>query len=771
MDGTPTTRSAVAWLGDLSLDDAAIAGGKGANLGELTAAGFRVPDGFVVTAQTYLDAMEAAGVRGHLAHLASAVTVDETQATANAEASRELVRSAGIPASTRREITDAYARLGDDPFVAVRSSAIGEDSASMSFAGMNESFTNVSGVDALIARIVDCWTSLFGDRVCNYRAVRAVDAEPAIAVVVQRMVDARCSGVMFTADPATGDAAKIVIDAAPGLGAVVVGGEVEPDSYVVAKNSRTIVSSHRGSQAFQIVRSAGGEDERVTLDPDVAMAAVLTPAEVLELAALGQQVEDHYGSPQDVEWAMDETATYLVQSRPITTLGRAPSTTATDVGAEGVLVRGLAASPGVVSGPVRVLHTPSEGASLQDGEILVAPMTSPDWLPVIRRAGALVTEGGGITCHAAIVSRELGVPCIVGAAHATELLHDGTIVDVDATHGVVSRGARPGTTGITRIVEPSPPASSRGSEPLGTKVYVNLATAAQAEHAAALDVDGVGLLRAELLLTDALGGVHPQRLIATGRSSEFVERLSAALLPITQAFAPRPVVYRTTDFRSNEFRHLEGGDEFEPLEENPMIGYRGCFRYVRDPATFRLELDALARVRDATPNLHVMIPFVRTRWELEECLELIDASPLGAARGLRRWVMAEVPSVAFRIPEYAALGIDGVSIGSNDLTQLMLGVDRDSSVCADLFDESDDAVLDAIRRIVDAAHANGLTASLCGEAPSRRPEFAEHLVRFGIDSVSVNPDAVGAVRHTIGAAERRLLLDAARTATAPTQGD
>ncbi|HET9740413.1 MAG TPA: phosphoenolpyruvate synthase [Solirubrobacteraceae bacterium] len=764
---TPSNAAAAALihrLDELSRDDIPFAGGKGANLGELTKAGFPVPPGFVVGAPAYAEFCDEGGLRARLAERLAGVDVDDTAALESAAVdARAMVECEPMPARLEAAIRDAFAELagGEAIAVAVRSSATSEDTASASFAGMNETFLNVRGADDVVSAVRRCWASLFGARTVFYRAKRGFgQADMDIAVVVQRQVLSTRAGVMFTIDPATGDPDHLVIEGAFGLGESVVSGSVSPDRYVVDKPLLAIVAREVRRKELSIDAREDGGTVRRTLDEARAASPVLADDEVRAVAELGRRVERHYHAPQDTEWAYDPSGTlWLLQSRPVTATGHGGAPPPKTVADGGVLVRGLGAAPGLAGGTVRVVTARDKGADLEDGDVLVTHMTAPDWVPLMRRASAIVTDSGGMTCHAAIVSRELGIPCVVGTGTATRVLRDGELVTVDATHGVVREGAPAMPVGAVL-----PAAPTAAPAPVtATRLLVNLSEPSQVEKAAALPVDGVGLLRSELMVLEALAGSHPRLLLEQGGGDEFVERMAAALEVFASAFMPRPITYRTIDFRTNEFRGLEGGDRFEPEEANPMIGYRGALRYTREPEVFRLELAALARVWDAGHrNLHVMLPFVRTARELDACARLIAESGLSDRAGFELWVMAEVPSVLFNLERYAELGVRGISIGSNDLTQLLLGADRDSEALAETFDERDPAVTAYLRELIAKARRLGLATSICGQAPSVHPEYADLLVEAGIDAVSVNLDAVEHARRLLDAAERRVLLEHAR---------
>jgi pyruvate, water dikinase len=782
----------VRWFRDIGRGDVGTVGGKGANLGEMSRAGLPVPSGFVLPVEAWARFRDASGIGPMIEDILDAVVPDDFERLQRASARlRELVEQAPIPADLASAIEGAYAVLAREhgpaqapvpPLpVAVRSSATAEDTAQFSFAGMFESFLNVQGSEELLARVKSCWASTFHARVLFYRLKQDMPAEMPVAVVVQAMVGSEKSGVLFTVDPSTRDAGRMVLEAAWGLGEVVVLGQVQPDHYVLDKRTLGVLSRAVGHKDFMLVRDAAtGGTVRVELDADPrADAVVLTDAELRAVGELGRRSEAHYGVPQDVEFAIAGGAVYLTQTRPITTLAprdaaaasvAAPAPPAPAAARETIpSVRGLGASPGVAVGPVRLLASPAEGGRLQPGEVLVTRMTSPDWVPVMRKAVAVVTDAGGMTSHAAIVSRELGIPCVVGTRDATWRLQDGDRVRVDGALGMVTDADDPALAALAAPAaaagtgaDAAAPASTiialRARLVTATKLYVNLSEPDRAEEVAALDVDGVGLLRAELMMLTALDRTHPRKLLEEKRENEFVSRMATQLRTFARAFGSRPVVYRAMDFRSNEYRGLAGGDAIEPHEDNPMIGYRGCYRYIREPELFALELRALAEVRREHRNLHLMIPFVRTLWELRECKALVERSALAGDRALQLWVMAEVPSVAYWLPEYVKLGVAGVSIGSNDLTQLVLGVDRDSELVAPLFDERDPAVLDTIRRIIRACRTHGITCSICGQAPSVYPDYAERLVRWGIDSVSVNPDVVDQTRRALAGAEQRLVL-------------
>jgi len=745
-------------------------GGKGANLGEMTAAGLPVPPGFILAIEAYRQFYESNELGPRIAALLKDIDSDDPVALErSASALRQLIVTGTVPDSLRGAIESAYDGLTKDKTscrrVAVRSSATAEDTAQFSFAGMFESFLNVSGKAAVIESVKACWASTFSARVLFYRIKQGFPLEMPVAVVVQRMVNSEKSGVIFTSDPATRDPSRLVIEAAWGLGEAVVQGAVTPDRHVLDKQSLSAIVTEVAQKEF-LLRwdDAKGSTIRVDLTGDPrAKAPVLTASEVQTLGTLARRAEEHYGVPQDLEFAIEGADVYLTQSRPITTPTARPAIAASGPSAK-PLVHGLGASPGRATGAVRVLDSPTDEASMKTGEILVTRMTSPDWVPIMRRAAAIVTDAGGMTSHAAIVARELGLPCIVGAHDATRVLVTGALVTVDGGAGTVVVGsigqpeaAAAGVTSVTQGASAAPVAPITG-----TRLYVNLAEPDRVVEVASRDVDGVGLLRAEFMMLEALEHMHPRAFLAQRSADEFVRRMAESLRAFAQAFNPRPVVYRAMDFRSNEFRNLTGGAAYEPTEANPMIGYRGCFRYTREPDLFALELRALAQVRRDYENLHLMIPFVRTAHELQTCLALVDASPLGSDARLERWIMAEVPSVVYRLPEYAALGITGVSIGSNDLTQLMLGVDRDSELFGADYDERDTAVLDAIHSIIAECRRLGLTCSICGQAPSVHREYAEHLVEWGIDSISVNVDTIDSTRRNIASAEQRLLLARAR---------
>ena len=745
--------------------DTSKVGGKGSGLGRLTSFGFDVPNGFVISNDAFEEVLKAAGIdNAVMSQMISSYPATYTNIRSVSARLRDQILHAPFPESLEFELRRKVQELGSKTFV-VRSSALDEDGSGNSFAGMNETFTNLSTIEEIKAAITKCWASSFGQRVLAYRAIRRVTMPIAMAVIVQTMIDSRRAGVMFTHDPASGTDRNIVIEASLGQGEVVVGGHVEPDTFVIRcsesrERPECILSSHIGQKEFMITQSEDGSRLWTKLHGAASEEACLSNDEVLDLAHLGLEIERAFGSPQDIEWCIDPAGqVWIVQSRPITTrtaqsdgLLRPPAASAIPL----PLLHGLAAAPGVVTAKVRLASSLEDAKSLLPGEVLIAEMTSPDWIFVLNRAAAVVTDRGGITSHAAIVSRELGIPAIVGARVASTTFKTGDLVKVDGDKGTIEKVSTAATPIVTPLSDTTSMTSTTSCE-LRTKVMVNLSHPGRAVAASQMEgVQGVGLLRAEFLLNQALGGRHPKALIAEGGSDVFVDLLASSIQAIATPFGDRTVVYRSADFRSNEFRLLEGGDRYEPIEENPMIGYRGCFRYIHDPAMFALELEALARVREFVPGLTLMLPFVRTKWELERCIEIIVDEVDASTPHLPVWVMAEVPSILYRLEDYCSLGISGISIGSNDLTQLMLGVDRDSEMCAELFDERDAAVLAAIEDIITRAKSLGMSTSLCGQAPSNHPDFAGELVRMGIDSVSVDPSAVAEVRRNLTLAEAGL---------------
>ncbi|TLX98162.1 MAG: phosphoenolpyruvate synthase [Thaumarchaeota archaeon] len=762
--------SFVRTLDDLSKDDVGVAGGKGANLGEMRKAGFPVPDGFVVTTQAFELFARANNLEKKVGWLLAKIDVNnEKKLETYASMIRLIIESSRIPKAIVAEVHAAYGELrkraGKKVSVAVRSSATAEDSRDASFAGQQATYLNVTKKDEVITSIRRCWASSYTPRAICYRLKKGFGINLfTTAVVVQRQVASQKAGVGFSVHPTTGDRDSVVIESVLGQGEELVSGRVTPDTFTLNKKTGMIRERRIAEKRKMKVPNLHGVGlEEVAIPKRLRRAQSLKASELIELWSLARKLEAHYNHPQDFEWAVVEDGTiYLLQTRPVTVLANPVQ----DGGGGGGIsereaeLKGLGASPGVASGKARLILGPGELSRVQSGEILVTKMTTPDYVPAMMKAAGVVTDEGGMTSHAAIVSRELGVPCVVGTGRATKALSEDLLLTVDGTKGLVFRGrvAVEAPKGSAAVVV----AADAKRMTTKTKVYMNLGVPEKVQDYLNLPFDGIGLMRIEFIIASYVGA-HPLFLLENGLSSKFVDRLAEGMATVARAINPRPVVVRFSDFKTNEYRDLKGGEIYEEQESNPMIGWRGVSRYISQEfaEAFRLELHAMRKVRDemGLKNVWAMLPFVRTPWEVEKCLGMMEEEGLVRDESFKVWLMAEVPSIVFRADEFARL-CDGFSVGSNDLTQLILGIDRDSSRLGKMgyFDERDVAVKMAVKQLIEAAHASGITISICGQAPSVYPELAEYLVGEGIDSLSVNPDAVTKTKRIVFEAEEKRMM-------------
>jgi len=768
----------ILWFDEIGMEDVPRVGGKSASLGEMTRrTGVPVPYGFATTAEAYRYFIKWNRLEEKISEILTQLKdPNDTQTLQKVgKTIREVITNSQMPPDLESAIKEAYKELGNkinepEPFVAVRSSATAEDLPDASFAGQQETYLNVKGAEEVVEKVKECFASLFTDRAIFYRIQKGFDhMAVALSAAVQLMVFSKASGVMFTLNVANGDRSVVLIEASWGLGEYVVQGKVTPDEYLVRKSDLEIVSKNVPTKTVMLVRLPGGGTVEKEVPSELKDRQVLTDNQIKELAKYAIEIEKHYQKPMDIEWALDErdNKLYILQARPETVWALKEAPTAeekVEVTTERkVLVQGLPASPGLAAGKAHIIPTVDKINEFEEGEILITEMTAPDWVPAMRKAAAIVTNSGGMTCHAAIVSRELGIPCIVGTASrgkpATEGIPDGAMITVDATHGVVYEGV---LEEAVKKEEEKAAVTVAESHPItGTKIYVNLGEPEIAEKVAALPCDGVGLMREEFIWAAEIGE-HPLYLIEIGHPERVIDKLAEGIRKVCAAMYPRPVVLRFSDFKSSEYRELKGGEKYEPEEPSALLGWRGASRYY-DPKyvdAFRLELRAVKKVREeyGLKNLWVMIPFCRTVEEAQKVIQLMEEEGLKRGPDFKVWLMAEIPSnilLADKFNQY----VDGYSIGSNDLTMLIIGADRDNDTIAHLFDERNLAVLRAIRYLIKVAHRDGKTVSICGQAPSVYPEFTEFLVRCGIDSISVNPDVVVSTRKLVASIEQRIVLE------------
>lgn len=758
-----TAQPLVAFFKEIDKEDLPIVGGKGANLGEMTKAKFPVPDGFAVTVAAYDKFIEENNLFDVINDILKDTDVNNPKEldTASKTIQKRIIKG-NVPDDVAKDVIKAYKQLSGksgNALVAARSSATAEDLPEASFAGQQATYLNVKGEAHLINSVRKCWASLFTGRAIFYREENNIEHENVkISVIVQKMIQSEVSGVMFTIDPVTNDKEKIMIEAVWGLGELIVQGSVVPDRYMVQKETFSILSKEISDQSIQLIKD-GNETKEVEVSKKIRDKQKLSDEEIVELAKIGDRLQKHYYFPQDVEWAKEDDELFILQTRPVTTIKALDEVAKKEKGetseiksAQTPILKGAAASPGIASGPVKIVTDPKKIDRVNKDDVLVSTMTSPDFVPAMKRASAIVTDQGGQTSHAAIVSRELGIPCVVGTKEATKKLKDDMMVSVDGSKGLVYMGSK------VRVEKKKDKKKEKIiTEKSATKLYVNLAEPDRVEEIAKMNVDGVGLLRAEFMIANI--GIHPKEAIKRKEQDDFVKKLEKDLAKFCKPFGERPVVYRATDFKTNEYRQLPGGKHWEPEEPNPMLGYRGAFRYVSDPEVFTLELRALKKVREKHKNLWLMIPYVRSPEELARVRRIVAAEGLFEEPSFKFWMMVELPANVISLKEFIKVGIDGVSIGSNDLTMLILGTDRDNAEVAEAYDERANSVKWALRRVVKICHKEGVSSSICGQAPSNYDDLVEELVRAGITSVSVNPDAINRVRGTIIEAEKRFIKE------------
>lgn len=775
----------VLWFDELRRADVGLVGGKSSSLGELTSSvDVPVPYGYATTANAYRYFMEKTGQNKKIHKMLQELqdVEDSVELHEVCTKIRESICSATMPEDLAEQIGKAYEELAEkvgekNPFVAVRSSATAEDLPDASFAGQQDTYLNVTGRDMVIRKVKECYASTFTDRAVYYRAKKNFDHENvALSAAVQMMADAKAAGVMFTVNLATGADDSIMIEGSWGLGEYIVQGTVTPDNFVVDKDSLTITSRRINEKSIELIRKEGGDVEERKVEPERAKAQVISDEQIAQLADYAKRIEKHYGCYMDMEWAVDhKDRLWILQARPETVWSKKnkekkseeETVMTTD---HNVLVKGLPASPGMAAGKCHVITDPKDIDTFKEGEVLVTTMTSPDWVPAMKKAVAIVTDAGGMTCHASIVSRELGIPCVVGtksrSVEATGVLKTGQDITIDARNGIIYDGI------VADLVKKGTPAAQAAGTaavaaeyfpPTGTRVLMNLGDPDLADKYASLPCDGIGLMREEFIWTTFIHE-HPLYLIETGRPEKVVDMLAEGISKVCRALAPRPVVLRFSDFKSGEYRNLKGGDKYEPEEPADLLGWRGASRYYDPKYTdaFRLELKAVRKVREeyGLKNLNCMIPFCRTVDEAEKVTAIMREEGLKRGPDFKLLLMAEIPANILLADRFNKF-VDGYSIGSNDLTMLILGCDRNNDTVASLFDERNLAIKRAIRHLIKVAHRDGKTVSICGQAPSVYPDFTEFLVKSGIDYVSVNPDMVKSTRLNVARIEQRLMLDAA----------